>query len=50
MDTVERNKETIVKYIRTQLQKDIMADQLPFMEYLDPDNWQLNAPFVSTNY
>lgn len=36
MDTVGRNKETIAKYIRNQLQEDIMADQLSFKEYLDP--------------
>ena len=36
MDTVGRNKETIAKYIRNQLQEDNMADQLSFKEYLDP--------------
>ena len=36
VDTVGRNKETIAKYIRNQLQEDIMADQLSFKEYLDP--------------
>ena len=36
IDTVGRNKEVIAKYIRNQLQEDIMADQLSFKEYLDP--------------
>ena len=36
VDTVGRDKETIAKYIRNQLQEDIMADQLSFKEYLDP--------------
>lgn len=36
VDTVGRNKETIAKYIRNQLQEDVMADQLSFKEYLDP--------------
>ena len=36
MDTVGRNKETIAKSIRNQLQKDIMVDKLSFKEYLEP--------------
>jgi len=36
VDTVGRDKNVIAKYIRNQLQEDIMADQLSFKEYLDP--------------
>jgi putative transposase len=36
VDTVGRNKETIAKYIREQLQDDIVADQLCLKELIDP--------------
>ena len=36
VDTVGRNKETIAKSIRNQLQEDIMVDKLSFKEYLEP--------------
>jgi putative transposase len=36
VDTVGRNKEVIEKYIRNQLQEDIMADQLSLKELFDP--------------
>lgn len=36
VDTVGRNKETIAKYIREQLQDDIVADQLCLKELVDP--------------
>ena len=36
MDTVGANKEAIAKYIRKQLDEDVMADQISFKEYLDP--------------
>ena len=36
VDTVGRNKERIAKYIREQLQSDVVADQLSFKEYIDP--------------
>jgi len=36
MDTVGRNKEAIAKYIREQLQDDIVADQLCLKELVDP--------------
>ena len=32
MDTVGRNKEAIEKYIRNQLQEDIISDQLSLKE------------------
>ncbi len=35
VDTVGRNKETIAKYIRDQLQEDIVADQLSLKELID---------------
>ena len=36
VDTVGRNKEAIAKYIREQLQDDIVADQLCLKELIDP--------------
>lgn len=36
VDTVGRNKEAIAKYIRDQLQEDIVADQLSLKELIDP--------------
>ena len=36
VDTVGRNKEVIAKYIRDQLQEDIMVDQLSLKELTDP--------------
>jgi putative transposase len=36
VDTVGRNKEAIEKYIREQLQEDIIADQLSLKELIDP--------------
>ena len=36
VDTVGRNKERIVQYIRAQLQEDIANDQLTLKEYYDP--------------
>lgn len=36
VDTVGRNKEAIGKYIREQLQDDIVADQLSLKELIDP--------------
>lgn len=36
VDTVGRNKEAIAKYIREQLQEDIIADQLSLKELIDP--------------
>lgn len=36
VDTVGRNKEVIAKYIREQLQDDIVADQLCLKELIDP--------------
>ncbi len=36
VDTVGRNKEAIEKYIREQLQDDIVADQLCLKELVDP--------------
>ena len=36
VDTVGRNKEAISKYIREQLQEDIIADQLSLKELTDP--------------
>ena len=35
VDTVGRNKERIVQYIREQLQEDIANDQLTLKEYYD---------------
>ena len=36
VDTVGRNKEKIAEYIRNQLQEDVAAEQLSFMEFIDP--------------
>ena len=36
VDTVGRNKEAIAKYIREQLQEDIIVDQLSLKELTDP--------------
>ena len=36
VDTVGRNKERIARYIREQLQSDVVADQISFKEYIDP--------------
>jgi len=36
VDTVGRNKEAIAKYIREQLQEDIVAEQLSLKELIDP--------------
>ena len=36
VDTVGRNKEKIVEYIRNQLQEDITYDQLSYKEFIDP--------------
>ena len=36
VDTVGRNKKAIEKYIKNQLQEDIMNDQLTIKEYIDP--------------
>lgn len=36
VDTVGRNKEKIVEYIRNQLNEDIINDQMTFKEYFDP--------------
>jgi putative transposase len=36
VDTVGRNKEAIEKYIREQLQEDVIADQLTLKELIDP--------------
>ena len=36
VDTVGRNKKAIEKYIKNQLQEDIMNEQISFKEYIDP--------------
>ncbi|EGO63107.1 IS200/IS605 family transposase [Acetonema longum] len=36
VDTVGRNKEAIAKYIREQLQEDVITDQLTLKELIDP--------------
>ncbi len=36
VDTVGRNKDRIARYIREQLQSDVVADQISFKEYIDP--------------
>ena len=36
VDTVGRNKKAIEKYIKNQLQEDIMNDQQTIKEYIDP--------------
>ncbi len=42
VDTVGRNKKVIENYIRNQLQKDIVADQISMEEYLDPFTGEKN--------
>ena len=42
VDTVGRNKERIVQYIREQLQEDIANDQLTLKEYIDPFGEKIN--------
>ena len=36
VDTVGRNEAKIAEYVRNQLQKDIMSDQISMKEYYDP--------------
>ena len=36
VDIVGRNKKVIEEYIRNQLQKDIVPDQMMLKEYIDP--------------
>ena len=36
VDTVGKNEKKIVEYIRTQLQDDIVDDQMTLKEYIDP--------------
>ena len=36
MDTVGKNAKKIEEYIRTQLQEDIIHDQMTFKEYINP--------------
>ena len=36
VDTVGANKEAVAKYIRKQLDEDVIADQISFKEYMDP--------------
>ena len=36
VDTVGRNKKAIEEYIQTQLQEDIVSDQISLKEYVDP--------------
>jgi len=36
VDTVGANKEAVAKYIRKQLNEDVIADQISFKEYMDP--------------
>lgn len=36
IDTVGRNEKAITKYVRNQLQEDVMNDQISMKEYLDP--------------
>ena len=36
VDTVGRNKDRIARYIREQLQSDVVVDQISFKEYIDP--------------
>ena len=42
VDTVGRNKEVIKKYIREQLQEDMVAEQLTLKELVDPFTGQEN--------
>ena len=41
VDTVGRNKKTIAEYIRTQLQEDVVSDQISLKEYVDPFTGEL---------
>ena len=36
VDTVGKNEKKIAEYIRTQLQSDIVDDQMTLKEYIDP--------------
>ena len=36
VDTVGANKEAVAKYIRKQLDEDVISDQISFKEYMDP--------------
>ena len=36
VDTVGKNEKKIAEYIRTQLQDDIVDDQMTLKEYIDP--------------
>lgn len=36
VDTVGKNEKKIAEYIRTQLQSDIVDDQMMLKEYIDP--------------
>ena len=36
VDTVGANKEAVAKYMRKQLDEDVIADQISFKEYMDP--------------
>ena len=36
VDTVGRNRKAIERYIKTQIQEDIVAEQLSLKEYIDP--------------
>lgn len=36
VDTVGKNTKKIKEYIRTQLQEDIVSDQISMKEYIDP--------------
>lgn len=42
VDTVGRNKEAIQKYIREQLQEDMIAEQLTLKELVDPFTGEAN--------
>ncbi len=42
VDTVGRNKKQIEKYIRNQIQKDYVADQLTLFEKYDPFTGEKN--------
>ena len=41
VDTVGRNKKAIEEYIRTQMQEDIVSDQISLKEYVDPFTGEL---------
>jgi putative transposase len=36
VDTVVKNEKRIAEYVRTQLQEDVMSDQLTLKEFVDP--------------